>query len=299
MRKSDYWPVFVTLLALTGCGSGGSSGVGAGVGSTPTPSDYPKLTDATAATALSTNAVRFETRRLNNASTPTTSAQRSSVEISFDSISKSYTVRGIPASGGTTSVEQVFGPSNMIENSGTYDKTTSAGGTTTVSRLTAGTSISYQYTDFGIWTTGSSGGSDQIFNSIYFSYGVRTRASDMPRTGSANYTLDLVGGGTGAPITGSGQLQANFASQTVDVSLTPAYVYRAGPNGTSTIATLTGSGAITSSDSSFAAAISGGGYTGTVNGLFYGPAAAEVGGTFLITSPSSDVIAAGALLGKR
>ena len=282
------------LTLLAGCGGGG----GGGVAATPAPPtvSYTALANATASTTLSTKASVYEFERLNNASTPTNRSAATNIEIVYDSASRTYTLRGTPAIGSTTRVEQSFGPADAAAGlpAGNYDKTTSTTGNTQVSKLQVGVSANLTYTGYGHWTVGSTVGVDQRFDDVYFTYGSATQTADMPKTGSATYTL-TVGGQCAAPLDGRGTLSANFAASTVNVSIDTQFVYRANQT-FSPFATLTGSGAI--SANGFTTQLSGGGYTGSVDGLFYGPQAAEVGGALMIAKYGG-VVAAGYLLGKK
>lgn len=197
-----------------------------------------------------------------------------------------------------------YGPAQVDTSQGlanSYSASTASNGVTTTStlRLNLASTIALTYSDVGAWYTGATqADGSQHFNTVYFSYGIRTLASDMPRTGSATYGLSLVGEGPGVPVQGSGNIAANFGSGTVSVSLTPEYVY--GPQRIGSLGPITGTGTISSSTSSFMSTISSSAYVGTANGNFYGPQATEVGGNFAITSSTSGaLIAVGAFSGKK
>ncbi|TZG26107.1 transferrin-binding protein-like solute binding protein [Sphingomonas montanisoli] len=283
-----------SLTLLAGCGGGG----GGGLVSTPPPpaTNYTTLANATSSTTLSTKASVYEFERLNNASAPTIRSGATSIEVVYDSTTKTYTLRGTPMIGSTSRIEQSFGPSDAAAGlpSGNYDKTAVANGNTQVSRLQVGAPANLTYAGYGHWTVGSTVGVDQRFDDVYFTYGVATQTADMPKTGSATYTLG-VGGQGAAPLDGRGTLSANFGAGTVNVSLETQFVYRANQT-FSPFATLTGSGAI--SANGFSTQLSGNGYTGSIDGLFYGPAAAEVGGALTIAKDGG-VVAAGYLLGRK
>lgn len=295
MRTNRLWAVqasaLAMALALAGCGGGGGS-----VASTPLAPNYPTL--ASLSGTWSARGARLDDVRLNNASVPTYSADSPNIEINYDSASQTYSIRSVTGSGVTAST---YGPSQRVSGDPKrYDATTVSNGATTVSRLTLGLSnVNLTYSDIGLWETGlTSASGDQDFHNVYFSYGVRTRSDDMPTSGTASYNLRLVGGGVGAPIVGAGSLSANFSAGSVSLSISPEYFYRPG-QASNVFATLTGTGTINSSAASFDSSVAGNGYNGDVHGLFYGPRAVEVGGSFLIRNTGGNVVGIGAISGSR
>jgi hypothetical protein len=287
------------LSLLAGCGGGDG-----GLASTPPPpQSYTKLADATASTSLAAAAATFQVVRMNNAPVPTSGSQASNIEISYDPASKTYTLRGTPVIGSTTSLSQNFGPSDAISDTpGSYQNGTTTVSRTETRRLDIGTTP-LTYTNFGRWTVRVQTGTDQSTDTAYFAYGVPTATSDMPKTGSASYALQASGTTGLNPVSGTGSLTANFAASTVDVSLAlqAREISRPG-NNLFDLATVTGSGTIgaAGSNPSFSSNLSGGGYTGSINGRFYGPQATEVGGAFAITRDGvGGGPIAGAVIGKK
>lgn len=287
----------VSALALglmaAGCGGGG------GVASTPTPPPvtYPTMAGLTGTTALPATAVRYDYSWAGGPSSPTvTAVDMPALEITYDASARTYTLRSVEASG-AAAIEQRFGPAQLVAGQAdTYDATATTGGVTSVSRFQVDSGVNLTYSRVGHWETGT-GGSSQNFHDFYFSYGIQTKAGDMPTTGTATYSLSLRGE-QAAPVIGSGSLNANFAAGTVAISLSPEYFYRPG-QAQNIFATLTGTGTINSANPGFGMNIAGDGYSGTVNGLFYGPQAVEVGGAFSVLSPMGGVAAAGAFSGRR
>ncbi len=272
------------LALLAGCGGGGGSSGGA-VGSTPAPPSYTALASATSSTPLATKAASYDSVRLNDAPVPTTTRQFTSVEISYDSASATYTLRGTPG-GSTAPVTQSFGPADLTSNiAGLYTRNGSE------LRVFTG----FTYASYGSWRTGASEPGNEHFTSFFFGFGVRTLPEDMPKTGSASYALQLFGDNN---VGGTGTVTANFAAGTIAASLAPDITY--GPGRVSNFATLSGTGSISAADSSFAATLTGDGYSAAMNGLFYGPQAAETGGAFTIKPDGpTGVVAAGAFLGRK
>ena len=286
------------LMLVAACGAGGAD-----VASTPPPSSYQKLAELTASTTLATQAATYHSSRPNSAPIPTLQSQASSIEISYDPTNQTYTVRGAPVIGSTTTITQNFGPSNAVSGiPGSYENITTTVSRTDVRRLTIGTTP-LTYTNVGSWAVGVTTGTDQTFDTAYFTYGIPTKTSDMPKTGSASYALAVVGTGSRS-LNGTGSLAASFAAGTVDVSLRvqATLVERAGSFtnvATIDVATVTGSGTISAAvnNPGFSSSLSGGGYSGSINGLFYGPQAAEVGGAFAITNGGEAI--AGVVIGQK
>ena len=113
----------------------------------------------------------------------------------------------------------------------------------------------------------------------------------MPRIGGATYDTVLDGtfvNKNGAyAVTGTGHLAANFAGGTIGYSATATGTKEIG--GTLlAFGTMTGTGTIAFGSSGFkgTGTVNGSGYKMDVNGNFFGPAAAEVGGLFRITGPT-------------
>jgi hypothetical protein len=290
--------MLAAICSLGACGGGG----GGSIVSMPPPPSYTKLADITASTPLATAAATSEYHSVPGEPVPTNGVWQSSVDISYDPVSQTYTLRGTPTGSGPT-IEQKFGPGDRLpETTYLYERIATANGQTDVQRLYIG-NTPLTYVNYGTWESGRTTSSfDQKFDTIYFTYGIPTQAGDMPRAGTASYSLTLGGSGIVNSISGTGTLTANFATSSVDVSLAlKALVPR--PLATPyDLATVTGSGTISSSGGNpgFSAGLAGGGYSGSVKGLFYGPQAAEVGGAFTVTKDGvgGDRIA-GALLGKK
>lgn len=287
-----YAPAVLVMPALCGCGSDG----GGGIASTPASPAYATLASGTG--TLSGSGGVFTYSRVANASTPTYSAASPDVSISYNATTQTYTLSAITTPGTTQPTTASYGPAQANATAGSYGGATSANGVTTVSSLQLNLATALTYSDIALWKTGATQADfSQNFNEIYVSYGIRTQASDMPRTGTASYSLGIVGDGAGANVGGSGTLSANFGTGTVAVSLTPEYIYA---QGRSSFGPITGTGTISSTTASFASSIAATGYTGTVNGTFYGPQAAEAGGSFVINAAGTGaVVAAGAFAGKK
>jgi hypothetical protein len=121
-------------------------------------------------------------------------------------------------------------------------------------------------------------------------FGMPTLASAIPRTGSATYALDLMGTylgtGTGSVKFGSGSY--NFSG---NINQMASFDGEAGIIHTSASGTFQSTGTLASVGNGFSGRVSlttgGNAYSGPIGGLFFGPAAQELGGTFVASSTTS------------
>jgi hypothetical protein len=307
--KTGSWSIGLAALALAGCAGGG--GGSAAVTPTPTPAPTPTsgtLNDLGAITgslffstsgALSTTSGANTTINGVSTSTLVQTANSANVSLIYQGPSQTYTVSGTPL-GSLDPVTQSFGPADL--QNGAYSRS-GVGSLTVSNSLTppGGASTTYNYTGWGEWNVTSTNAGAQTFNRFEFAYGIPTLLTDLPRTGTATYPLQLTGydQAGGFPITGAGSLSANFAAGMVNLSLSPVLIERPGQTNFTPITTLTGSGAIASTSTTFSAPLTATGYTGGANGAFYGPQAAEVGGAFYYTGGGAGSFAAGTFLGKK
>lgn len=150
----------------------------------------------------------------------------------------------------------------------------------------------YEYQSYGTWQTGLTG-TTRLAGAG--SIGARTSASQMPSSGSASY----YGDSTGQVFT-DGEVAVTTSYIAVDTDFDTVEVYSS-----ETVTADPITGVITGSRSDldfyaegsvsgtgFAATMDTGTLTGTVDGQFYGPDAAEVGGTFSGTTADSTYIGA-------
>jgi hypothetical protein len=122
-------------------------------------------------------------------------------------------------------------------------------------------------------------------------FGVPTRTSEIPTTGTAEYAGQFIGrysndedGARGVRIVGaSARATANFGSGVVDFNTTNSHA-NGEPNAALNLTGRMTSGMRTNQMSGTASAPAGGGMTGTMKGSFYGPAAAELSGTVSVRS---------------
>ena len=162
----------------------------------------------------------------------------------------------------------------------------------------------FEYQAFGTWTTGGGTGSGKIGD---FSVGNATPVSNMPLSGNANYTGFSVGRFVDSDKTayftqsallmnadfGTGVVgfQTNNTHITNELFEDPAMPFSSlDMNGTLNILTNT---------NQFIGGVNNSIANGNVNGRFYGPAANEIGGNFLLRNTITGVTYSGAFGGKR
>lgn len=145
------------------------------------------------------------------------------------------------------------------------------------------------------------------FGDAWFSYGFKTKADDIPQSGSATYSGILYGFAVNADlgkqydIEGSNSFFLDFSSQQASGTFNFVAVANDGTRTAIGTATFANSeiGSMDGVQWPFGGALSGTGVEGgMVRGFLYGPRAAEIGGIFAarlaIDSPSADYHAQGA-----
>jgi hypothetical protein len=162
--------------------------------------------------------------------------------------------------------------------------------------------LGWNYQSFGVWSLAASGTALAAA-----SYGAATPASAVPSNGSASFTGKL--GGLYISPTAPGSMVAaelgvnvNFSTRSLSFASTGTTVTRdlatatAAPN-----LNLTGTLTYAPGSSSFSGTLTnaGGTMSGASNGRFYGPTAQELGGVFMVKSPTTVETFVGAYGAKR
>ncbi|WP_423601739.1 transferrin-binding protein-like solute binding protein [Sphingomonas sp. MS122] len=151
---------------------------------------------------------------------------------------------------------------------------------------------------YGAWWRGdSTAGAKRV---TYGTFGYPTVPSDMPTTGTVNYTMRVAGrvvispaagASTVAKLDGTVTTSINYATGLVTVTLNLT-------QGGAAYGTFTGTGAIAAGNNQFTGSFGPGSTAGgTFQGLAYGPQAAELGISFAITGTDSRAV--GVLVGKK
>ncbi len=220
-------------------------------------------------------------------------AAQTTASFVYEASSQSYTM----TVGG---VSQTFGPNNInsaLTNSAeTVYELTSGNTTDSLTVTKPGTSgrFTYEYVGAAFWqsTTTSSGSSGN--GAIYaLAYGEPTASSAVPTTGTAQYSIDLIGAYSWVNhvqgITGQGTVQVDFAQGALAFS----GLLDSGQGSFNGAAILASAGTYSGVMNLDVATVQ----NGTVNGRLYGPAAQEIGGTFATTDGSN--VATGAIIGRQ
>ena len=259
------------MLAACGGGGGGSSGGG---GPTGTAAPQGGLTLPTAGSGSS---VIAENGTLGG------------LQIVHQTLSgkSSVSVAGTPRTWGSTTTP--IGDLSVFRSlDGTSAVVTSSGG----GGSSGGAAISsLEYTSYGVWLESSASGvltgsSDQVSGAGGFVIGDATPVGDMPRTGSASYSgravaVELRDGQVPRTLSGTFDATADFGSGTV----TAGADLRDAVNGASFgRVAMNGLGI---RGNTFSGAASTGSHSGTVEGGFAGPRAAELGGSFALEGSST------------
>ncbi len=144
--------------------------------------------------------------------------------------------------------------------------------------------LQFHYLSFGEWQQHDE--RDNNSHSITsFLYGTQTLPADMPKTGTANYSLLVRAESTAGYVSyvGDGALSADFSSGQLSTRID---VYGASIGGLYDFlyARMTGTGTIASGSANFAGqlAATNNSFSGSFQGAFFGPDAPEVGLTFSV-----------------
>jgi hypothetical protein len=292
------------LLSLGACSGTGGGGLAATPTPTPTPATYAPLPLTIAETFVATVSTTAHNGDLlgGGVTTTTSSIGRSgTVTVGFDPATQTYTLHdaaytatlgpaqliAVPV---TFPAPTVFPTARYASSILTYpgDSLTifdniRVGGTANVAP------VQLTYLSYGDWTHRESQSGDQ--RNTFFLIGRPTIASDMPRTGSADYDTTVNGsrlivlsngfGGTTVPVGGTATFSANFGTGTISTGLSLQELTDVVP---SPIGTYTGTGTIGSGTSDFAGNFTSPdtSFTGKFQGSFYGPQAREMGYVFQI-----------------
>jgi hypothetical protein len=297
---------------LTACGGGG--GGGGTVPTTPATPVTPSFTSWTAVQNGSTVVVPGMSQEVSWTGVPTTGPVTSiGTPTAVDTSASSFT-ETLNNSGAITKIV-IASPTGNV----TFD--TAVGDTigflaidpdVIVAVNGAGTNIAlaadpaafgWNYQSFGVWETGMGTGSG---SAGVMSAGAPTAGSAIPTSGTATFTGAL--GGIYVDASGNDfvteaalTVNADFGARTLGVSSTGT-IKSPDLVSTSTASNLNLTGTLTyaAGSNAFAGTVTNGStLTGTSNGRFYGPAAEELGGVFILKANSGVETYGGAYGAKR
>ncbi len=159
----------------------------------------------------------------------------------------------------------------------------------TLHTVSTSTLTPYPYGGMGVWQQTSTSGGDQTTTYTPFTYGMQTPTSGLPRTGAAEYSVDLIGyvtqpGSTLKSLAGQGLFAADFLSSLFKAQVFPNETDMTTGSSVGTGVGLVAYGHLYSTTTAFSGTTNfqdgNGYYTGPFDGRFYGPAAQNVGVSF-------------------
>ncbi len=302
MKRQCVWLVPLCSLSLSACGGGGNGGTA----STPAPPaarTNSSLTSLQFSEDFVGNAaiIQYNISRSTGGTTPRAATVNTAAQVRYDAGTQSYTLIG------TRLAESTFSPSNRDAGS--------SNGTLTIYEKSSGTTqqnlalfnpgsgnreLALTYASYGAFQKITDNSANLDVDTAFFTFGVRTAAADMPRTGTATYSTQIDGQFADASgayvISGASSFAADFAAGTIQFTMNPV-----GQNiltgGTKDLGDHVINGSVASGNQFNGSSSGGATYNSTLAGYFYGPAAAEIGGTFTLSGGGG--AGAGALVGKK
>lgn len=302
MNYQRFALVALSCASLSACGGGG----GGGLTSTPPPpaaQSNTSLTDLRFSEDLAgfATVMQYNILRSTGGATQRAAAVNSSATVRYDASTQSYTVVGI------TLPQSTFAAANRQSGDSTpvisvYEKV-SGNKRENLALFNPGpanTELALTYASYGALQTIVDKGASVDVDTAFFAFGTQTAAADMPRTGASNYRTKIDGQFSDAGgvyvLSGPSTFSANFGAGTVAFTMDLT-----GQNVVNGIRKSLGMHSIDGTiryGNQFGGAGRGGGtYSTVVGGHFYGPAAAEMGGTFSVVGAGG--VGAGAIVGKK
>lgn len=274
----------------------------------PTPPANASLDPLTQNDSFAASAQRASAVYPGNGTSPA-SATAVPLNVRYDAATQSYTV----SEGGDSTT---FAPGDRVASNRLADifRTTGSSGTDTVQLTPTGarSAVGARFVAGGIWTRDVNAGGIRSLVSRSFVFGIPTVSADIPTTGTASFGVLLNGvqpvGQTDSTlpdlfqVNGSGLLSANFASGTITGN---GAVYARIP-GFSGSATNLSPSSFEYSGTFFNGRVRGNliingftGGSGSADGSFFGPGAAEIGLSYGVTSGTPIRSGAGVITGTR
>lgn len=310
MRLLRFSLVALSTAVLAACASGGGGGGGGDAGSPglppPPPPTNSSITNLVVDQVFSGPAATSTTEfNLTSGTTVNGTGASGALSVSYNAAAKSYTVSVAGRS-------QTFAPGDVISNAGgeTRFETDGAAGKDRLTLVTTpySGSTSNRYVGMGYWQRSSTTGDRQHDQFASFVYGLNTPAAAMPRTGRANFAIDVfamssVPGFEPSVLQGLGTFDVDFMA---GIFSTKTYLTETGLlTGSGVVGggiELNGAGTLSSSDATFSGSITAGtrnsNLTGSLSGRFYGPGAEEIGASFSATN-SDGASFTGSFTGQR
>lgn len=284
--------------ALGGCGGGSG-----GVASTPPPTtaaSYTKIIEMSGDRTFQSAGVQYS-QVPGGFANGTAQALGSGVTVAYLSASDSYRLTAPDGVTVTFTPADVVSQPSTTPNTLQWSKRTATGSDSfTLTVPTSGVGgVALNYMVFGSWS--HTEGANTIGRLAVG--GQPTIATDMPRTGSATYSVSTGGGavqgGTIYSLNGnsSATFSANFGNNSVATSLTLGGTTGALGTTVTQLGTFNGTGTISATGPGFTGTLSGNNANGVFSGAFFGPQAAEVGYDWVLSG--SNFGAVGAVVGAK
>lgn len=306
MRILQSGALALTAAILAACGGGGGGGNGGdpGLPLTPTNSLITDLrVDQTFTGPAATSDSMFNTV---SGTTVSSGGAPATLSVAYNAAAKSYTLT-LPGRSQTFSNADVV--STSVPGETRFLKAGAAGN----DRLTLVTTpysgnTPNRYVGLGIWQQSSSNAGRQNDKFATFVYGLNTPVAAMPRTGRANFAIDVfalstVPGFEPSVLQGEGRFDVDFLA---GVFSTQTYLTETGLiTGSGVVGggiELIGAGLVSSGEPTFSGNVTFGSrnakLSGSLSGRFYGPGAEELGASFSATN-ADGATAAGSFTGQR
>lgn len=314
--------VLLPAFALAACGGGDG---GSSVASTPAPASptYTRFTDLSGPQTMTAAGLLYNVRLVNGAVTLTVNASDPAIATAkYNASTGAVSLTGQQGSASSFTADNI-----VIQTTAVVRYQKGVGSIATAPTIPSEAlnittpsvgGVELSYTRVGVWSIWSpSLGAYQTSTGVF---GVNTLASDMPRTGSATYTTAVAGGGVvnGASAqnlqvdtsASTANFTANFAanSLTTSINLVGKVQTGASPSGplfdgpTIALASVSGTGTISSTGSTFGGTLSSASLNGQFAGAFFGPKAAEMGYIYGISGQFANGLngfAVGAVTGRK
>ncbi|MDB5698115.1 MAG: Transferrin binding protein-like solute binding protein [Alphaproteobacteria bacterium] len=215
---------------------------------------------------------------------------RATSQVIYNAGTQTYTIRDT----GSVSRTASFGPGQLVSSAGTHTiYTRTASGTTETFRVynkgqVAAGQVNLTYSTYGHWRESTPGAGFQgatKLSDTYFIFGTKTTAANMPRSGSAGFNgiIDGTFVNKTSTYTLGGTIGFTADWTNAKIGFTALATASAG-TGSPTFGPIVGAnGPINFNGSSFSANGTDGTYQMNMNGLFFGPAANELGAVFRLS----------------
>lgn len=313
MRVVRSGAITLAAMLLAACGgSGGNRGVAPIAPPPPTPAPTPtptnsSITNLTVDQSFGGPAATSDSEfNLTSGTTVRSGGAPASLSVSYNAAARSYT---LVLGDRTQTFAQTDRGESPIPGEALYQKSTDQGR----DRLTLVTTpytgdTTNRYVGMGFWQRSNTANGRQTDQFTTFVYGLDTPATAMPRSGRANFEIDVFGlstvpGFEPSVFQGQGNFNVDFLA---GIFSTQTYLTEQGLLTGSGVTgggiELVGAGRLSSGDSTFSGNVTVGGrnanLSGVLSGKFYGPGAEELGASFSATN-ADGATATGSFTGQR